>query len=602
MRSAALIFGLLAGLMGGIVIALGNVESGLAAARELGNHRESLAKFIVYTIPNIGLLGAGLALARPRLGSVLLLLSAAGWAGAAIVAGHGAVLFAALPFTFAAAGGLVALFGRRGPELLDAPEVNERPRLARHWPDERPLIKSPVAPAASSSRTRPPVLRNEPDFTRQAPRQEPIAAPAPEPRADEPPARAYRTDEYPVDEYPDDGYPPEDYVDAVESFDEDDREAADAPLHDANRPLREANHSAIEDIYGAAGVEPPVSPPRRQGHWSLPETKPPPSEPAPPPSPRYAAERQPLPQKRQPLPPLEEPPQRRRPLPPLAESPRRRWPSIRRRNPRALLDTDQDVAEFEPEDLPDGLPPPRDNALRGFLQVVILGLFIVVVIGIGVAVYIDFGRGSQSVLFGSRPHVVRSAATAPAPAAEQSHARSGALVLEQPTAAAATEPLPPMPLADAGTAPRLSAADTPSGAGPVTAGGVLFSDPFRYCQAIGTIDAPDAEYNGPDVPPAIATALGLAPSTPGNEVHWRCVDRTVMACTSQGAACAPTPTVEVMLGYCAAHPDTQNIAAPNGSWSCNGTRPVIPRDQKWPVDARGFYPNAWQQVAQPQGG
>jgi len=76
----------------------------------------------------------------------------------------------------------------------------------------------------------------------------------------------------------------------------------------------------------------------------------------------------------------------------------------------------------------------------------------------------------------------------------------------------------------------------------------------------------------------------------------------VLACASPGAACAPTPTVEVMLSYCAAHPDTQNIAAPNGTWSCEGTRPVIPRDQKWPVDARGFYPGAWRQVAPPAGG
>ena len=47
--------------------------------------------------------------------------------------------------------------------------------------------------------------------------------------------------------------------------------------------------------------------------------------------------------------------------------------------------------------------------------------------------------------------------------------------------------------------------------------------------------------------------------------------------------------------------DTPSLPAPNGSWSCNGKHPVIPRDQKWPVDARGFYPGAWIIVPNPNG-
>src|SRR5207302_728904 len=66
-RSAALIFGLLAGLFGCGAIVFGNLESGLSAIAALGTHHELIAKFGLYLIPNIGLLGAGLALAKPRL-------------------------------------------------------------------------------------------------------------------------------------------------------------------------------------------------------------------------------------------------------------------------------------------------------------------------------------------------------------------------------------------------------------------------------------------------------------------------------------------------------------------------------------------------------
>jgi len=576
LRSAALIFGLLAGLLGGVVIALGNLESGLATVTELGSQREFLAKFIVYAIPNLGLLGAGLTLARPRLGGLLMLVSAAAWLAAAFLAGHGAVFFAALPFTFAAAGGLVALFARRPPETFISPEPQEGTSLvARHWQGApEPRLTPPPRP-----RRQPAEFRREPAF-----KPAPLLPPEP---VDEPPPPSYEDDP-----------PDEDYIDAVESFDDDEPEPAEEPLYDVDVPLPEADEAAAEDIFGAAGIEPPAASSRRQGRWSLPEAEEPPPPRAP--AARYAAERQAVPQQHQSLPQRQPPQPQRQPLTASDAPPQRRWPE-RPFGRTSVPDTDRNEEEFEPEEAEDELPQLRDNPLRGFLQVLILGLFIVVVIGIAVAVYLDFGRGSQSLLFGSRPHATHVATTT-APAAEPSAAPGGALVLEQPAGSASTQHLAPVALADAGSVPRLFASDTPAGAGPIAAGGVLFSDPFAYCQSVGTIDAPDAEYNGPGVPPAIATALGVPQSTPGDEVHWRCANRTVLACASPGAACAPTPTVEVMLSYCAAHPDTQNIAAPNGTWSCEGTRPVIPRDQKWPVDARGFYPGAWRQVAPRAGG
>jgi hypothetical protein len=31
-----------------------------------------------------------------------------------------------------------------------------------------------------------------------------------------------------------------------------------------------------------------------------------------------------------------------------------------------------------------------------------------------------------------------------------------------------------------------------------------FTDPFAYCAAVGTVDAPDSRYTGPKVPEAVA--------------------------------------------------------------------------------------------------
>jgi hypothetical protein len=129
------------------------------------------------------------------------------------------------------------------------------------------------------------------------------------------------------------------------------------------------------------------------------------------------------------------------------------------------------------------------------------------------------------------------------------------------------------------------------------------SSPFDYCRVVDTIDTPDDRYTGPAVPAAVASALSFSTPPPANQVFWRCAGQAVYACNSKnGHACDLTPTVDMMLSYCAAHPDAKNLPAPNGSWSCTGKRPSIPRDQEWPVDARGFYPGAWSRVAASTGG
>ena len=61
-----------------------------------------------------------------------------------------------------------------------------------------------------------------------------------------------------------------------------------------------------------------------------------------------------------------------------------------------------------------------------------------------------------------------------------------------------------------------------------------FTDPVPYCQAVGTIDSPDARYTGPKLPDWMAAKLRLEPSQP-KFVEWRCAQGAVLA-TVRGEA------------------------------------------------------------------
>jgi hypothetical protein len=124
---------------------------------------------------------------------------------------------------------------------------------------------------------------------------------------------------------------------------------------------------------------------------------------------------------------------------------------------------------------------------------------------------------------------------------------------------------------------------------------VAFDDPFVFCRAAGTVDRPDGRYTGPEVPPAVALALGVPEAAPADRVKWRCVEGAVWACASYGRpVCAVTPTIEEMTEFCKRYPGAQGMQAPNGTWSCEQQSPVIPIGETWPVDALGFLPGAWR--------
>jgi hypothetical protein len=106
------------------------------------------------------------------------------------------------------------------------------------------------------------------------------------------------------------------------------------------------------------------------------------------------------------------------------------------------------------------------------------------------------------------------------------------------------------------------------GRGAALAAGETFADPFAYCAAVGTIDAPDARYTGARMPESIARglkqALGApagAPLTPFLEhSFWRCMDGQVYACTvganipcQEKADTSGTPTA-AMADFCRSRP------------------------------------------------
>lgn len=124
-----------------------------------------------------------------------------------------------------------------------------------------------------------------------------------------------------------------------------------------------------------------------------------------------------------------------------------------------------------------------------------------------------------------------------------------------------------------------------------------WTDPFAYCAAVGTMDFPDRRYAGPALVEPIADTLRVPVSSPPDRVKWRCVDGAVWACANfDWPVCAMTPTVPEMAEFCTKNPNAIGLQAPSGNWSCDGTQPVIPEGESWPVDKRGFLPGAWIEI------
>ncbi len=160
-------------------------------------------------------------------------------------------------------------------------------------------------------------------------------------------------------------------------------------------------------------------------------------------------------------------------------------------------------------------------------------------------------------------------------------------------------------LAGCGATPVPAATATPQ----------TYTDPFAYCAAVGTIDAPGADYTGPAVPQSVAQGLQKAlnaPETPldvlENGSYWRCMDGSVYACfVGANLPCEAkantdrTPT-QAETDYCQQNPTADFIpAVVTGretvyEWRCLNGAPEIVRQLTQP-DARGFLSDIWYKIS-----
>jgi hypothetical protein len=142
-----------------------------------------------------------------------------------------------------------------------------------------------------------------------------------------------------------------------------------------------------------------------------------------------------------------------------------------------------------------------------------------------------------------------------------------------------------------------------------------YSDPFKYCSAIGTIDTPDARYTGSKMPDAIVQGMiqqGMvsadAPAEFQMNAVWRCMDSQVWVCNfganipCEDKADTSQATTAAMQDFCKANPAAEFIpAAVTGhttvyEWKCsNGT--AVLGQQILHVDGRGYPSEFWHQLS-----
>jgi len=143
----------------------------------------------------------------------------------------------------------------------------------------------------------------------------------------------------------------------------------------------------------------------------------------------------------------------------------------------------------------------------------------------------------------------------------------------------------------------------------------LYNDPFAYCAAVGTVDTPDARYNGPEMPDSVIQGLiqqvvvsADAPPEFQKAAVWRCMNGQVWVChfganlpCLEKADMSQVPTSE-MEDFCKTNPTTDSIpAAVTGratvyEWKCNAGKPEEVR-QVFQVDPQGYLADFWYELA-----
>ncbi len=170
-------------------------------------------------------------------------------------------------------------------------------------------------------------------------------------------------------------------------------------------------------------------------------------------------------------------------------------------------------------------------------------------------------------------------------------------------------------LSSACVAPQASTVPTGAASPGAGTGPAQFTDPFAYCTAVGTIDAPDERYAGPEVSEEIVqglkAALEMADDAPTEWVVagtvWRCMGGQVWACfvganlpCTAKADTSRTPT-SAMEDFCQENPGSDVIpAAVTGratvyQWGCtNGTAEIV--KELFKPDPQGFLSDFWYEI------
>lgn len=141
-----------------------------------------------------------------------------------------------------------------------------------------------------------------------------------------------------------------------------------------------------------------------------------------------------------------------------------------------------------------------------------------------------------------------------------------------------------------------------------------YDDPFTYCAAVGTIDAPDERYNGAAMPDSVIQEMirqeivtADAPAEFQTSAVWRCMDDQVWVChfganlpCQEKADESQVPTA-AMEEFCKSDPAAEFIpAAVTGratvyEWKCNEGKPEV-GEQLMQVDPQGYLSNFWYEL------
>lgn len=142
-----------------------------------------------------------------------------------------------------------------------------------------------------------------------------------------------------------------------------------------------------------------------------------------------------------------------------------------------------------------------------------------------------------------------------------------------------------------------------------------FTNPWDYCDAVGSSAGPDDRYEGQELPAALLSFfVERGEYTPGDQIMgivWRCKSGEVKACVNimqeycrQGVAVLE-PTDE-MLSWCRDYPDAELIPlavmghVPHEvNWRCSDGDPVVDTISTDYLDEDGYTAELWHTVPRP---